>query len=356
LVAALELLTSPSPSTVSTESFRAESLSRDERDRLTRQVKRAHAWELGNNLVGYGIAARETRVGATDDLALVVYVRKKYPVELLHVSETVPDTLELEGVPEIVPTDVVEIGELKLQALTSKVRPITGGYSIGHIRGTGTFGCLVSDRTDGRLLVLSNSHVLAASGTAKVGDPIFHPGPDERDTTMEVVAKVFSWQPFNFGEAEVNRIDAALAEPLSQESFACEIFDIGVPKGVATPSRGMMVQKSGRTTGHTFGRVRDVNFTALLNYPRPDGAGEAAVRFRDQVLCSRYSDSGDSGALVLDSDGRAVGLHFCGSVTQSVFHPISFVLDELNIDLVTQETTPLHPVSPPVGGPDDGCQ
>ena len=341
LIAALELLTSPSPTTVETETFRAQGLSRTERRRLTTQVQQSRGWNRDDNLVGYGIAEKETRDGSTDVLSLAVYVKKKLPLSVLADGETVPRQLNLEGLPEAVPTDVVEMGELRLQALTSKVRPINGGFSIGHANTTGTFGCLVTERTNGRRLILSNSHVLADSGNARVGDPIFQPGPGEEDSTMEAVARLIAWQPFTYGETGSNRIDAALAEPLNQDWFACEIFNIGIPKGIIAPARGMMVQKSGRTTGHTFGRVKDVNFTTTLFYPLP-GGGEAPVRFRDQVVCSCYSARGDSGALILDGDCRAVGLHFCGSDTLSVFHPITFVLEELGVDLISTDNAELH--------------
>ena len=59
--------------------------------------------------------------------------------------------------------------------------------------------------------------------------------------------------------------------------------------------------------------------------------------FINQVLCTRYTDKGDSGSLVVEkATGRAVGLHFAGAEGGSVFSPIDEVLKTLDVRLVTQ--------------------
>ena len=96
----------------------------------------------------------------------------------------------------------------------------------------------------------------------------------------------------------------------------------------------MQVQKTGRTTDHTIGTILDINFRFKISYPNPAASGERTpLGFRDQVRCSRYTDGGDSGSLVCDMDRKAVGLHFVGSTSVSVFSPIQFVLDALAIEL-----------------------
>jgi hypothetical protein len=69
-----------------------------------------------------------------------------------------------------------------------------------------------------------------------------------------------------------------------------------------------------------------------MSYPKP-GGGWGTLGFRNQILCEKYSDGGDSGALVCDMAGNAVGLHWCGSSSTSVFSPIEFVLDALSVQL-----------------------
>ena len=60
---------------------------------------------------------------------------------------------------------------------------------------------------------------------------------------------------------------------------------------------------------------------------------EPRAGFRDQVLCTKYTDSGDSGSLVCDMQGVAVGLHWAGSQSVSIFSPIAFVFQQLDISL-----------------------
>jgi hypothetical protein len=138
----------------------------------------------------------------------------------------------------------------------------------------------------------------------------------------------------------INRSDCAIALPLPERlaDLVSDIKILGVPKGIIKPKRGMKVTKAGRTTHVTKGEIKDVNFRMTLPYP--DGVG--TVGFLDQVFCSRYSDGGDSGSLVLEVESKkAVGLHFAGypdahGVQGSVFNPIKDVLDPLGVKLVTK--------------------
>jgi V8-like Glu-specific endopeptidase len=57
------------------------------------------------------------------------------------------------------------------------------------------------------------------------------------------------------------------------------------------------------------------------------------VGFRDQVLCTRYTSGGDSGAAVLNKRRYLVGLHFAGSASASVFNPVRHVFRALDIKL-----------------------
>jgi hypothetical protein len=94
----------------------------------------------------------------------------------------------------------------------------------------------------------------------------------------------------------------------------------------------MQVQKYGRTTGHTVGRVTGIHATIDVNYR----VGRA--RFEEQVVISgnRFSAGGDSGSLivtkgVLRGDRRPVGLLFAGSGTSTIANPIDAVLDRFDV-------------------------
>jgi len=96
----------------------------------------------------------------------------------------------------------------------------------------------------------------------------------------------------------------------------------------------MAVQKYGRTTGHTVGRVTGINATLNVNYRT------GTARFTGQIVISGegFSTGGDSGSLVvtkglLMADRRPVGLLFAGSNTNTVANPIELVLDRFGVTI-----------------------
>jgi hypothetical protein len=273
------------------------------------------------NVVAVGIAEKESDGQLTGALAPTFYVEKKHDVP---VDEAVPSSVPAALTRRDVPTDVVELGPIVPEALAQRT-PIVPGFSIGHGDVTaGTLGAVLGPRNRPR--ILGNSHVLADSGEALVGDPILYPGPLDGGDTADVIAHLDLFVPFDTSGAFVNTMDAAVATIVRERraEVRTRIALLGVvPTGTAIATRGMKIVKVGRTTGLTRGEVRDVNFRFVLDY----GGGIGPVGFVDQVLCTRYSDGGDSGSLVLEEgSGRAVGLHFAGANGGSVFSPIRPVL------------------------------
>ena len=132
-----------------------------------------------------------------------------------------------------------------------------------------------------------------------------------------------------------NQVDAAIARVRRRDWVVTQIRELGVAPAASDESirRGMQIKKVGRTTGYTTGVVQDVHFRTALTYSRPSGVRTRRVGFRDQVLCSRYSDAGDSGATVLNRSNRVIGLHFAGAAAGSVFNRIQHVLRLLRVEL-----------------------
>ena len=232
---------------------------------------------------------------------------------------------------------------------------------------TGTFGASVEGDIDGfagnEQFVLSNNHVLAKENNpddtrlATDGYEMIQPGLlDEGPCTLSlgdpanIVADLTGWVEISFGRgknAQDNFVDAAIAEvrtggladgttgPLVVTDGY--ILDIGPVSGVpllATVS--LPVQKSGRTTGHTFGTVEAVMVDINVNY----NSGKA--RFVDQIrirgVCGTdFSAGGDSGSLIVnvpgDADRQAVGLLFAGGGDDTFANPIDTVLTELGMAL-----------------------
>jgi hypothetical protein len=220
--------------------------------------------------------------------------------------------------------DVRVIGPVRALAaitperLQQRTRPLAPGLSVGHPTvSAGTLGGFV--RVGGRLAVLSNNHVLAASDTAAVGDPVLQPGPvDGGDPATDRVATLAAFERFT-ADGRANRVDAAVAVvdaevPLEPGRLPGGPLG-GDPLEVDEVDPDERVEKVGRTTGHTVGRVSAVEVDGVaVQYD------QGVYTFDDQIeidgVAGAFSAGGDSGSVIWRSADRApLGLLFAGSET-----------------------------------------
>lgn len=315
------------------------------------------------NVIGVGIGYKKRGRQDTDEPAVIFFVEKKMPIEVLGVDECIPRRIGRNC------TDVIEVGEVRFLSRTTKQRPAAPGSSIGHFKVTaGTFGAVVRDRETGDQLILSNNHVLAnasdgVDGKSKGGDPIYQPGvydggsekdvighlerfipiqrftrnADCRMATMGVRAAnavIHAFRPHYRMRLEklgaTNLVDCAVARPKDTQDITPEIIELGKVNGIVEAEPGMVVKKSGRTSGITEGKVTAIQVTLNVSM----GHSSDVVRFNDQIMTEMKSLAGDSGSIVLDEENRAVGLLFAGSSEFTVLNPIGVVLDKLGVDLV----------------------
>jgi hypothetical protein len=226
--------------------------------------------------------------------------------------------------------------------LQRRVRPLRPGLSVAHPDVTaGTLGGFV--RVGGRLAVLSNNHVLAAGGAAQIGDPCLQPGPADGGTVRDRVGSLTAFQELSAGRA--NLVDAAVAE-LDPE-VAAEPGDLpgGQLSGPVPDYLDIdpeeLVEKVGRTTGHTHGRITAVEVDSVaVSYD------DGVYRFDDQIeiagRAGAFSQGGDSGSVIWRSRDRApLGLLFAGSSTGgnggtgvTFANPLSTVLTLLGAEWV----------------------
>jgi hypothetical protein len=225
---------------------------------------------------------------------------------------------------------------------------------------SGTLGALIQD-TSGRQYLLSNNHVLARSDHATVGDAIVQPGLIDNNCTPSgegggtvPVGALTAWLPLKSPQTNA---DAALAQVASRTLDASgSILELGArqndgtlaaaPPGISSsggkgeaPGLQMRVAKSGRTTGLTCGSVSALSLDVSVDYYRDCAETRPYLTklFTNQVAVSgdRFSDAGDSGALVVDTNNaEPVGLFFAGGtdaagVGQGVANLASDVLSEL---------------------------
>ena len=215
-------------------------------------------------------------------------------------------------------------------------RPVPIGVSAGHPSITaGTIGARVTDGD--RVFALSNNHVFAAVNQGREGDNLLQPGvADGGRDPDDALGTLADFEPIRMCQlvCPENRLDAALALTTPADlGNATPDGGYGAPRSrTAEVELGMTVQKYGRTTGQTVGRVTGIHATIDVGY-----RGTTA-RFVDQIVISdgSFSNPGDSGSLVVTKgvllgDRRPVGLLFAGSNMNTIANPIDLVLDRFGV-------------------------
>lgn len=304
---------------------------------------RRRLWELHRhdpNVVGIGFGAPTRGGRRLDTPSCVVFVVRKLPADQLRAGQAIPRTVEVGG--SSIETDVVETGRIYAFENTARRRPALPGISIGHGDVTaGTLGCIVVDKAKSdQVSILSNNHVLANSNAAAAGDKIYQPGPaDSKKSDNNVIGTLTRWVPLKF-DGSPNRVDCAVADV----SADCDVYD-GVMEGgdMAGPSEdepalgllfagsatmtvhcpinevaarlgvemtdgpearsavsaedaeppGAPVQKTGRTTEYTTGRIQAIDVSAEVGY----GGGKTAY-FEGLIATTTMACGGDSGSLL----------------------------------------------------------
>jgi hypothetical protein len=242
-------------------------------------------------------------------------------------------------------------------------RPVPIGVSVGNV-GECTAGTIGARVTDGRqVYLLSNNHVLARENAAPIGSDVVQPGPADTscetdpgdvlgglDRIEHVAVGPDPLDPATMPDPAVpvvpgavapapaeNLIDAALAltSPTALGN-ATPADGYGLPVATtitAEAALGQTVQKYGRTTGLTKGKVVGINGVLEVAY------GGGLARFVDQLIVMSdvpFLASGDSGALLVTDPGRRpAGLLFASNSAGNVAlaNEIDHVLDAFGVTI-----------------------
>ena len=226
----------------------------------------------------------------------------------------------------------------------------------------GTLGALVQDSQHVQY-ILSNNHVLAESDQGRPGDAIDQPGMiddgcvplSHAGSTLRPVGTLKYVVPLASSQTNV---DAALASvipgavnpdgsilqfapPASSSDMLAAAPPMAGTGEVLSASNlnGLRLAKSGRTTGLTCSTVAAVDLSVKVDYFKDCAETQPYYTkvFTGQIGIAgdRFSDSGDSGALVVDaSNAQPVGLFFAGGTDGkghglNIANPIGDVLREL---------------------------
>jgi len=309
---------------------------------------------------GFAIGRKRVQGKLLGDLAITIFVNKKLSLRRLPLANRIPQILRLpddrtsDGILEF----VTDVQEARFQSLeyTARQRPAPSGISIGHVAITaGTLGGLVKDRTSGAVVILSNNHVLANSNEGGAGDSILQPGPHDGGVDpADRVATLTRFVPIDFSPSAENRVDGAIATPVDpvRSQVIWNTRDVGTQtplesRQLSDADLGQAVQKTGRTTGHTDGFVHALFGTTQVQYDM-----FRKGTFVDQIIISQdpskpaFSNGGDSGSLIYDTDRLCLGLLFAGSEgsanepATTIVNPIHHVLRELNIEFLQPGSFP----------------
>ncbi|KMT22177.1 hypothetical protein [Clostridium cylindrosporum] len=284
-------------------------------------------------VVGIALSYKVIDNQTTDMQCIQVLIEKKLPLNKLSIHHMIPKTYK--GFI----TDVFETGIIESYLNSSYMRPFNCGYSVGlsHIGNTGTAGAIVKSKLDkdDNYYVLSNNHVLARENTAPIGSSILQPSQSDGGLYPEdIIANLSRFIPIEFinnNYTPTNTVDCAIAEINNISLASPYISGIGLPRGIRHPFIGQLVRKSGRSTGLTHGMVMSIGATIKVNYPYT----KKKALFKNQIITTQMSLKGDSGSLLLDRYGMAIGLLFSGSKNVTLYNRINDVLSALNVTLVT---------------------
>lgn len=283
--------------------------------------------------LGTAIAAQERHTDRLLALPDVVGTAVGLRADGQSVVKVYTRTAGIRGIPgglQGVPVEVEVTGEFVALSTSTWPRPVPIGVSTGN-RGecsAGTLGARLTWDGNGGTgrHALSNNHVYALENTAALGSEILQPGPYDTGCAFDpnnVIGTLAAYKPINFNcdcglfcvcdSAKDNTIDAAIGLCSTDTvGKATPLNGYGTPRSATvSASVGQLVQKHGRTTELTKGKVDGINATVIVRY------GSGYARFKDQIVVKArrvFIKPGDSGSLlVTDPSKNPVGLVYAGT-------------------------------------------
>ena len=230
---------------------------------------------------------------------------------------------------------------------------------LGNQRNAGTLTALATSEQDSEHLYgISCNHVVGGCSTARPGTPIVVPGIQDvssQHAEIHLIGDHFAAAPMSQGLPSVSNISTnrdlacfELREPglvTSMQGSGDDAYD--TPVTFAKVQAGLAVQKWGRSTGLTRGRISNVIYGEPVEYnvtsyygPVYSQVFKGTVYFKEiyEVEGRPFSLGGDSGALVVTrtaGDEKVVGIVIAGSQQKSLVLPLKPALDVLKLSLVS---------------------
>lgn len=299
-----------------------------------------------DNITGVAVGYRHRGGKKTDEPVVTVMVKKKRRPSLVSRLRLIPAEIDVDGI--ACPTDVIQAQAMLMSAdsttprIPDMYRPLQFGVGVSNFSDArpdaGTLGAFVKDNTDGTIGFLTANHVIADNNTAPARDPIFQPASLDDPSNYRVatlkrfvpivggatavdaaIAEIDSRIRVNgtFGGAELsapsrNRLAVGMivagdgfgnvwltrmSTTLTALNVRLMPDNVGVNVESTAPPVGTKLEKVGRTTGKTVGRVLGTGKTIDVNVP-----GQGIVRYTDLIWTQWLGWNGDSGAMVIRRD------------------------------------------------------
>lgn len=233
---------------------------------------------------------------------------------------------------------------------TRQAVPSESGNGCTSFCFVGTVGGMLRSVSNGTLYLVSNAHVWASPAGYEEADNCARSSPPRNGAdqvyqsgTCDLLQSAHIGNLHAFSELtpnSVQRVDVALASvDGGVESAASPVqMGLGAQQGgaAATPTLGMIVVKSSRTSGFRIGQISGIDVTINVLYGSDDGTdSNYMVRFENQLYLDGISPSssfvvaGDSGSMIFEyGTMRAVGVVFAGgALGEGVVTPMSEVFD-----------------------------
>lgn len=331
----------------------------DREERIRRQQELQAVYEEAKaqlmqypGVVGVGIGLKERGTTLTQEFCFRVYVEEKVPLAQLAPDEVIP--AEVMGVP----TDVIKVPQGTVSVFVerrdrSEYRPIQGGISINPDGQTaygtlGWFGTLNSNPAT--RVLLTNKHVLFDGANGTVTDAVRVGQPNYSKVCCcecgEIGTNIVGIMSTAVDVA-IARLDSEISPNLViNNSTASQQISV---TGTAAAVVGDTVRKVGARSAFTTGVVSDIAGTTSTAYTLSDGTTNTITRTNTEILVSAaaaetyeiengkkaFSNSGDSGSVVVNETGAIVGLLYGGGnptnpVINAFVTPIATVLSALS--------------------------
>jgi hypothetical protein len=319
---------------------------------------------------GCGIGLRRRAGVSTDEPVVIAMVSKKLPESQLSMRRLLPRTIESDG--RIHGVDVVEVkrpravpraSDGKRVAAASSASPnataspnaidwpIVGkqpapiqGCEISRLNSpiAGALGCLVTDKTDSSVAVLSSNYVLAGLDAAAVGTVITQPSTRNHGTATDIVGKLRRYTPmldFATVDAAIASLPAAMSysrgvvnglmppistthpavgmvtawdddfkncfltrmdHVVSSLNIALLPSDLGSPAAAVVPPQvGMHIEKVGPASGYTSSVIDalGVVVTVIYDFDDDNGGNDKEFILEDLIWTQAFHWPDDSGAI-----------------------------------------------------------